>query len=37
VLGAGAAVGLGVTLRITTTLGDAVAFLLGVAAKKFAS
>ena len=29
VLGAGAAVGLGVTLRVTTTVGDAVAFLLG--------
>lgn len=34
VLGAGAAVGLGVTLRVTTTAGDAVAFLLGVAGRK---
>ena len=30
VVGSGAAVGLGVTLRITTTLGDAVAFLVGI-------
>ncbi|WAK02061.1 lysylphosphatidylglycerol synthase domain-containing protein [Methylobacter sp. YRD-M1] len=30
VLGAGAAVGLGVTLRVTTTMGDAAAFLLGI-------
>lgn len=30
VLGVGASVGLGVTLRVTTTTGDAVAFLIGV-------
>ena len=29
VLGGGASVGLGITLRVTTTLGDAVAFLIG--------
>jgi len=34
VLGAGAAVGLGVTLRLTTTVGDAVAFLLGVMGRR---
>lgn len=34
VLGAGAAVGLGVTLRVTTTAGDALAFLLGVVGRK---
>lgn len=36
VLGVGAAVGLGVTLRVTTTVGDGVAFALGVLARKFA-
>lgn len=36
VLGAGTAVGLGVTLRVTTTMGDAVAFALGVLVRKFA-
>jgi len=30
ILGAGTAVGLGVTLRVTTTVGDAVAFLIGL-------
>jgi len=35
VLGAGAAVGLGVTLRVTTTVGDAGAFLLGLLFKRF--
>lgn len=30
VVGPGAAVGLGITLRVTTTLGDALAFLLGL-------
>lgn len=34
VLGAGVAVGLGVTLRVTTTLGDGVAFLLGLLFKR---
>lgn len=37
VLGAGAAVGLGVTLRVTTTLGDAVAFVLGIFWRKCAA
>lgn len=37
VLGAGAAVGLGVTLRVTTTLGDAVAFVLGIFWRKYAA
>lgn len=36
VLGAGTAVGLSVTLRVTTTLGDAVAFVLGILSRKFA-
>ena len=35
-LGSGVAVGLGVTLRATTTMGDAVAFLIGVVGKKLA-
>jgi hypothetical protein len=35
VLGAGAAVGLGVTLRVTTTVGDGVTFVLGLLARKF--
>ena len=30
VVGSGAAVGLGITMRITTTLGDAVAFFVGL-------
>lgn len=30
ILGAGTAVGLGITLRVTTTVGDAVAFLIGL-------
>ncbi|MCX7107417.1 MAG: hypothetical protein NTV66_07545 [Methylococcales bacterium] len=34
VLGAGTAVGLGITLRVTTTVGDAVAFMLGVTVRK---
>jgi hypothetical protein len=34
VLGAGAAVGLGVTLRVTTILGDAMAFAIGVLGNK---
>lgn len=37
VLGAGAAVGLGVTLRVTTTLGDVVAFILGIFWRKYAA
>lgn len=37
VLGAGVAVGLGVTLRVTTTVGDAVAFVLGVLWRKHAA
>lgn len=37
VLGAGTAVGLGITLRITTTVGDAVAFMLGVSMRKLNS
>ncbi|MDD5267454.1 MAG: lysylphosphatidylglycerol synthase domain-containing protein [Methylococcales bacterium] len=37
VLGAGTAVGLGITLRVTTTVGDAVAFMLGVAMRKLHS
>lgn len=37
VLGAGAAVGLGVTLRVTTTLGDALAFAIGILARKVAN
>jgi hypothetical protein len=36
VLGAGAAVGLGITLRVTTTVGDALAFMLGMAVRGFA-
>lgn len=35
VLGAGTAVGLGITLRVTTTVGDAVAFMLGLMFKHF--
>jgi uncharacterized membrane protein YbhN (UPF0104 family) len=35
VLGAGAAVGLSLTLRLTTTLGDAVAFGLGIIGRKY--
>lgn len=34
VLGAGTAVGLGITLRVTTTVGDAVTFMLGVSMRK---
>lgn len=34
ILGAGTAVGLGVTLRVTTTAGDALAFALGLLGKK---
>jgi len=34
-LGAGAAVGLSLTLRLTTTLGDAVAFALGILGRKY--
>lgn len=37
ILGEGAAVGLGVTLRITTMLGDGLAFLLGFFARRFSS
>jgi len=37
VLGSGAAVGLGVTLRLTTTVGDSLAFALGVLVRKFAT
>ena len=33
-LGPGTAIGLGVTLRVTTTVGDAVAFVLGVLSRK---
>jgi hypothetical protein len=35
--GAGVAVGLGVTLRVTTTVGDAVAFALGILARKLST
>lgn len=35
VLGAGTAVALGVTLRVTTTLGDAIVFVLGVSWRKY--
>lgn len=35
ILGSGTAVGLGVTLRVTTTMGDFVAFLLGLTSRKF--
>jgi glycosyltransferase 2 family protein len=34
-IGPGPAVGLGITLRVTTTIGDAVAFLLGILIRKF--
>jgi glycosyltransferase 2 family protein len=34
VIGTGPAMGLGVTLRVTTTIGDAVAFLLGLVIKR---
>jgi uncharacterized membrane protein YbhN (UPF0104 family) len=34
VVGTGAAVGLGITLRIATTVGDATAFLIGLAMRR---
>ena len=34
IVGAGTAVGLGITLRVTTTMGDAVAFIFGLFVKK---
>ena len=37
VLGAGTAVGLSITLRVTTTVGDAVAFMLGLTMRKLNS
>lgn len=35
VLGAGAAVGLGITLRVTTTVGDAMALILGIIGRRY--